>query len=75
MLAFIIILAWLLVNTFATLAFMIADGSGIDSWTELAELALWSILSPWICFGIGFIIKRIRKAKKKNEPKIYWAKE
>lgn len=75
MLALVIVLVWLLVNTFATLAFMIADGTGIDSWGELAELALWAVLSPWVCFGIGFIIKQIRKQKKTSEPKIYWAIE
>lgn len=68
------VLAWCLVNLLATLAFVIVDHSGIDSWEEYAELLLWMILSPWVCFGIGFIIKAIKKAKKgkKSEPKIYW---
>jgi phosphate/sulfate permease len=70
------VLAWCLINLLATLAFIIADRSGIDSWEEYAELILWMILSPWVCFGIGFIIKRIKKSKKEEqtEPKIYWAK-
>ena len=69
------VLAWCLVNLLATLAFIIADGSGIDSWDEYALLILWMVLSPWFCFGIRFIIKRIKKAKrgKQTEPKIYWA--
>lgn len=69
------VLAWCLVNLLATLAFIIADHSSIDSWEEYAELLLWTILSPWVCFGIGFIIKTIRKSKKRKqiEPKIYWA--
>ena len=75
MLIAVIILAWLLVNLLATIAFIIAQGYGIDGWGDYAQLLFWMIVSPCIYFGIGFIIKTIKKTKKgkKSEPKIYWA--
>ena len=75
MLIAVIVLAWLLVNLLATIAFIIAQGYGIDDWEDYVQLLFWMVVSPWICFGIGFIIKSIKKTKrgKKSEPKVYWA--
>ena len=75
MLVVIIVLAWLLINLLATIAFIIAQGYGIDGWGDYMQLLFWMVVSPWVCFGIGFIIKAIKRTKsgKKSEPKIYWA--
>ena len=75
MLIAVIILAWLLVNLLATIAFIIAQGYGIDGWGDYVQLLFWMVAAPWFCFGIGFAIKVIKKTKrgKKSEPKIYWA--
>ena len=57
----IIILAWLLVNTWATLIICQADGSQVDGWSELAVLALVAVVSPWVFLLIKIIYKKIKK--------------
>lgn len=58
MLALVIILAWLLINTFITVAITVADGSGIETWDEFAILVLCATISPWAVLAIKAIIKR-----------------
>lgn len=57
----IIILAWLLVNTWATLIICQADGSQVDGWSELADLVLVAVISPWVLLLIKVIYKKIKK--------------
>ena len=71
MLVLVIILAWLLINTFITVALTVADGSGIEAWDDFAILVLCAIVSPWAVLGI----KAITKRRHKSEPKIYYADE
>ena len=73
MLALVIILTWLLINTFTTVAITVVDGSGIEEWDEFALLVLCAIISPWFLLGIKALTKK--KHKTKSEPKIYWAED
>ena len=57
----IIILAWLLVNTWATLIICQADGSQVDGWSELATLVFVAVVSPWVFLLIKIIYKKIKK--------------
>lgn len=57
----VIILAWLLVNTWATLIICQADGTQVDGWGELATLALVAVISPWVFLLIKIIYRQIKK--------------
>lgn len=62
MIVVVIILSWLLVNTWLSLAMCVADGAGCgDTWFELMCLAFASVLSPFIWLGILALIRKIKK--------------
>lgn len=75
MLALVIILAWLLINTLITVAITIADGTGIGAWDEFIMLILCAVFSPLAVLGVLFIGRKMKKRKNKSEHKIYWANE
>ena len=75
MVAFVIILAWLLINTLITVAITIADGTGIGAWDEFVMLILCAIFSPLVVLGVLFLGRKMKRRKKKGESKIYWANE
>ena len=75
MLALVIILAWLLINTLITVAITIADGTGIGAWDEFAMLILCAVFSPLVVLGVLFVGRKMKKEKNKKEHKIYWANE
>lgn len=74
----VIILAWLLVNTWITLIFAQIERTHFSGWDELFTLLLCAIFNPFIfmgiCLTIRQIIKRIKR-KKKNTEKIYYAED
>ena len=66
----VIILAWLLVNTWLTLIFAQIERTHFSSWDELFTLLLCAIFNPFIfigiCLTIRQILKRIKKKKKNS---------
>jgi hypothetical protein len=79
MLIAVIILAWLLVNTWLSLIFAQVKGTFFSGWDDLAWLLMYAIVNPFLALFVGRIIylifKRTKKKKNPNEGKIYWAKD
>jgi hypothetical protein len=76
MLIAVIILAWLLISTWITLAVVCIDEGYKGG--ELAGIVVACLFSPIMVFIIRPIVLTIKRAKKKknpNEGKIYWAKD
>ena len=63
MLLFIIILAWLFVNTWLTLLICFANGDMLSEWDELGMIAICAIVSPITILGLKSIIYKIKKYK------------
>ena len=57
MITAIFILSWLLINTWLSLIICCADGEMGSGWSDLAFLALASILSPLIWLAIKTLIE------------------
>ena len=70
MLIAIIILAWLLVNTWITLIVVgIDEGYKSDEWAGIIVACLFSPIMVFIIRPIVLTIKRAKKKKKSNESK------
>lgn len=64
MLILVIILAWLLANTWISLIMCQIDGGGVaNNWFELGCFACACILSPFVWLGILAIVRKIKKIK------------
>ena len=61
----IIVLAWLLINTWMSLLFAEIEGTPFSGWDEMFSLFLCAIFNPFIflgvCLGVRQIIKMIKK--------------
>ena len=75
MLIAIIILAWLLVNTWLTLILVQVKGTFFSGWDELAELLVYAVVSPFLVALIYIVAKKRKKNKKKNTEKIYYTED
>lgn len=75
MLIAVIILAWLLVNTWLTLILVKAKGTFFSGWDELAELLVYAVVSPFLVALIYIVAKKRKKRKKKDTEKIYYAED
>lgn len=79
MLVAIIILAWLLVNTWLALVFAQIKGTFFSGWDELMWLLVYAIVNPFLAVLVSkivyLIIKRAKKGKQKDTEKIYYAKD
>lgn len=79
MLVVVIILAWLLVNTWLSLLLVQIEGTSFSGWDEMLTLLLCAVFNPFIflgvCFVIRWVIKMIKGNKKKNTEKIYYAED
>ena len=69
MLIAVIILAWLLVNTWLTLILVKVKGTFFSGWDELAELLVYAVISPFLVALIYIIAKKRKKNKKKEHQK------
>jgi hypothetical protein len=63
MIIVVVILAWLLVNTWLTFILCIADGDMISEWSELASIALCAVICPITVLIVKAIIYKIKKYK------------
>lgn len=76
MLIAIIVLAWLLVSTWITLAVVCIDeGYKGDELAGIIIACLCSPISVLIIRPIVLAVKRAKKKKNPNEGKIYWTKD
>lgn len=78
MLIAVIILAWLLVNTWLSLVFAQIKGTFFSGWDDLAWLLVYAVVNPFLAVFVGRIVYlAIKFAKKRNpnEGKIYWAED
>jgi hypothetical protein len=66
MLIAVIILAWLLVNTWLSLAFAQIKGTFFSDWDDLAWLLVYAVVNPFLAVFIGKIVYLIIKFVKKN---------
>ena len=66
MLIAVIVLAWLLVNTWLSLIFAQIKGTFFSDWDDLAWLLLYAIVNPFLAVLVGKIIYLIIKLAKKN---------
>ena len=66
MLIAVIILAWLLVNTWLSLVFAQIKGTFFSGWDDLAWLLLYAIVNPFLAMLVARIIYAIVKLAKKN---------
>lgn len=70
----VVILAWLLVNTWLSLIFAQFKRTFFSGWNDLAWLFVYAVINPFLAVLIGkivyLVIKRIKKSKKKNTQKI-----
>ena len=66
MLIAVIVLAWLLVNTWLSLIFAQIKGTFFSDWDDLARLLLYAIVNPFLAVLVGKIIYLIIKLAKKN---------
>ncbi len=75
----VIILAWLLVNTWLSLLFAQIKGTFFSGWDDLAWLLVYAVVNPFLAVLIGkiiyLIIKFVKKDKKKNTEKVYYAED
>ena len=78
MLIAVIILAWLLVNTWFSLIFAQLKRTFFSGWDELMWLLVYAVVNPFLAVLVSkivyLIIKRAKKAKQKDTEKIYYAK-
>ena len=65
MLIAVIILAWLLVNTWLALVFAQIKGTFFSGWDDLAWLLVYAIVNPFLAIFIGKIVYLIIKLVKK----------
>jgi hypothetical protein len=65
MLIVVIILAWLLVNTWFALVFAQIKGTFFSGWDDLAWLLVYAIVNPFLAVFIGKIVYLIIKSVKK----------
>ena len=66
MLIAVIILAWLLVNTWLALVFAQVKGTFFSGWDELAWLLVYAIVNPFLAILVGKVVYAIIKLVKKN---------
>jgi hypothetical protein len=66
MLIAVIILAWLLVNTWLSLIFAQIKGTFFSGWDDLAWLLLYAVVNPFLAMLVARIIYAIVKFAKKN---------
>lgn len=57
----VVILAWLLINTWTVLAILLYDGGYLQGWDELACIIVTAIISPWLFLAIKSICKFFKK--------------
>jgi hypothetical protein len=73
MLIAVIILAWLLVNTWLSLLLVQIEGTSFSGWDEMLTLLLCAVFNPFVflgvCFVVRWVIKMIKKNKKRNTEK------
>ena len=65
MLSTVIILAWLLVNTWLSLIFAQIKGTFFSGWDELAWLLVYAIVNPFLAILISKIVCLVIKFAKK----------
>ena len=65
MLIAVIILVWLLVNTWLALVFAQIKGTFFSGWDDLAWLLVYAIVNPFLAVFIGKIVYLIIKSVKK----------
>lgn len=70
MLIAVIILAWLLVNTWLALAFAQIKGTFFSGWDDLAWLLVYAIVNPFLAIFVGKIVYLVIKFAKKFAKKI-----
>jgi hypothetical protein len=79
MLIAVIVLAWLLANTWLSLLLVQIEGTSFSGWDEMLTLLLCAVFNPFVflgvCFVIRWVIKMIKKSKKRNTEKIYFAED
>jgi hypothetical protein len=63
----VIVLAWLLVNTWLTILITVIDGVGVSYWDEFFTLLLCAVITPWLCLLISEGVRKIRRAKRKRK--------
>ena len=66
MLIAVIILAWLLVNTWLSLVFAQIKGTFFSGWDDLAWLLVYAVVNPFLALLVGKIIYIVIKSVKKN---------
>jgi hypothetical protein len=66
MLIAVIILAWLLVNTWLSLVLAQIKGTFFSGWDDLAWLLLYVVVNPFLAVLVARIIYAIVKFAKKN---------
>jgi hypothetical protein len=75
----VVVLAWLLANTWISLLFAQIEGTPFSGWDEMLSLLLCAVFNPFIflgvCFAIRQVIKMIKRGKKKNTEKVYYAED
>jgi hypothetical protein len=65
MLIAVIVLAWLLVNTWLTLIFAQIKGTFFSGWDDLAWLLVYAVVNPFLAILVGKIIYLVIKFVKK----------
>lgn len=65
MLIAVIILAWLLVNTWLALVFAQIKGTFFSGWDDLVWLLVYAIVNPFLAVFIGRIVYLVIKFVKK----------
>jgi hypothetical protein len=66
MLIAVIILAWLLVNTWLSLIFAQIKGTFFSGWDDLAWLLVYAVVNPFLALLVARIVYAIVKFAKKN---------
>jgi hypothetical protein len=65
MLIAVIVLAWLLVNTWLALIFAQIKGTFFSGWDDLAWLLVYAVVNPFLAMLVGKIIYLVIKFVKK----------
>lgn len=63
----VVVLAWLLVNTWLSLLFAEIEGTPFSGWDEMFSLLLCAIFNPFIFLGVCLVIRWIIKMIKKKK--------
>ena len=66
MLVAVIILAWLLVNTWLSLVLAQVKGTFFSGWDDLMWLLVYAIVNPFLALFVGKIVYLVVKAVKKS---------